>query len=189
MWSEEEIKKYLSDNLSADRYEHSLSVSETAVRLAERYGCDRDKAKLAGLVHDCGKNLKDEKMLNIIENNGYNIEAMFKNNGNLMHGLAGAIIARAEMGIEDEEIFNAVAFHTTGRKNMSLLEKIIYIADYIEPLRKFPGVEELRGLTFENLDEALLLSFNNTIKYVLSKKQLVHPDTIDARNYLLFERL
>ena len=108
---------------------------------------------------------------------------------NLMHGLAGSIIAKHIMGIEDEDVLNSISYHTTGRKNMTILEKIIYIADYIEPMRNFPGVDELRKIAYSNLDEALLLSFDNTIKYVITKGQLLHLDTIEARNYILYNRI
>jgi predicted HD superfamily hydrolase involved in NAD metabolism len=189
MWNEQQIIKYLKDALSNQRYEHSLRVRDTSVELAKHYGADPNKASLAGLVHDCAKNMKDEEIINIIEKYGHNIEGIYKRTPNLMHGLAGALIGRHIMGIEDEDVFNAVCYHTTGRKNMTILEKIIYIADYIEPMRNFPGVEELRKATYINIDEALLLSFDNTIKYVIDRGQLLHLDTIEARNSILCDRM
>jgi predicted HD superfamily hydrolase involved in NAD metabolism len=189
MWNEEMIIKYLQNALNKQRYEHSLRVMETSVELAKYYGADEIKARLAGLVHDCAKNMKDEEIINIIEKYGYNIEGTYKRTPNLMHGLAGALIGKHIMGIEDEEIFNAICYHTTGKKAMTMLEKIIYIADYIEPMRNFPGVEELRKATYINIDEALLLSFDNTIKYVISRGQLLHLDTIEARNSILSDRM
>ncbi|MCM0648943.1 bis(5'-nucleosyl)-tetraphosphatase (symmetrical) YqeK [Clostridium swellfunianum] len=188
MWNEDKILEYLKENLNKQRYEHSLRVRDTSVELAEHYKADRDKAYLAGLVHDCAKNMEDEKIINIIAKNGYNIEGIYKRTPNLMHGLAGALVAKTIMGIEDEEVLSSIAFHTTGNKIMTLLDKIIYIADYIEPMRNFPGVEELRKLAYENLDEALLLSFDNTIKYVISRGQLLHLDTIEARNSILVDK-
>jgi len=89
------------------------------------------------------------------------------------------------MEIKDKGIFNAIAYHTTGRKNMTLLEKIIYLADYVEPLRKYPGVEELRELAFKDMDIALIKSFDITIKYVIDKGQMLHLNTIEGRNYLI----
>lgn len=189
MWNEAEIQKYLKENLNEQRFNHSLRVKDTAVKLAAFYGEDINKAKIAGLVHDSAKNMKDDEIINILENNGYNIDVMYKKTPNIMHGLVGSIIAKSLMGISDEDILNSITYHTTGRKNMSVLEKIIYISDYIEPMRNFPGVSELRELAYKDLDEALLLSFDNTIKYVISRGQLLHFDTIEARNYIIFSKM
>ncbi|MPN04623.1 hypothetical protein SDC9_151868 [bioreactor metagenome] len=89
------------------------------------------------------------------------------------------------MGVKDKEIFNAIAYHTTGRRNMTMLEKMIYLADYIEPLRKYPGVSEIRELTYNDINKAVLRSFDNTIKYVIDRGQMIHPNTIEGRNYLI----
>jgi len=156
--------------------------------LAKFYNVDEKKARLAGLTHDCAKNLNIMEINDLLEKNGYNIDGMFKNNSNIMHGLVGSIIVKNIMGILDEDVLNAIAYHTTGRISMSKLEKIIYLADYIEPMRNFNGVETLRILAYENLNEALLLSFNNTIKYVIDKGELIHKDTIEARNYILYTK-
>lgn len=188
MWNEFQITEYLKANLNSQRFQHSIRVMDTAVSLAKRYKVDEEKAKLAGLTHDCAKNLKSLEINDLLEKNGYNIDMMFKKSSNVMHGLAGSIIAKDIMGISDEDVLNAIAYHTTGRTNMTVLEKIIYIADYIEPMRNFNGVATLRTLAYENLDEALLLSFNNTIKYVIDKGELIHKDTIEARNFILFTK-
>jgi len=188
MWNEKQIEEYLKNNLKESRYKHSLSVRDTAVELAKKYGEDEFKARLAGLTHDCAKNMNHKEIIAIIEKNGYNIDMVSRNNPELLHGLAGSIIAKNVMGIEDEDILNSIAYHTTGRKEMSLLEKIIYIADYVEPLRNFPGVDKLRETVYRDLDEGILLSFNNTITYVISLGQLLHRDTIDARNYIIIEK-
>jgi predicted HD superfamily hydrolase involved in NAD metabolism len=189
MWNEAEIEIYLKEHLNEQRFNHSLRVIDTAVKLAEYYGEDRNKARIAGLVHDAAKNMKDEEIINILENNGYNIDKIHKRTPNIMHGVAAGIIAKSQMGILDEDVLNSVIYHTTGRKNMSTLEKIIYISDYIEPMRNFPGVNELRELAYKDLDDALLLSFDNTIKYVISRGQLLLYDTIEARNYILFNKM
>jgi predicted HD superfamily hydrolase involved in NAD metabolism len=189
MWSEDKIIDYLQKNLNPQRYEHSLRVRDTSIALAQHYKTDISQARLAGLTHDCAKDMENVEIINIIEKFGYNIEGINKRTPNLMHGLAGAIVAKNTMGIEDEDVLNSITYHTTGRKNMSLLEKIIYIADYIEPMRNFPGVEDLRKLAYTNIDEALLLSFDNTIKYVIAKGQLLHLDTIDARNSMLCDKI
>lgn len=185
MWSEEQIKEYLKKNLKAKRYEHVLGVRESAIKLAGIYHEDLEKAKIAALVHDCAKNMSDDDLIKISKEHNVHINEICKESPQLLHGPVGAIIAKETMEIENKDILNAVAYHTTGRKNMSLLEKIIYIADYIEPNRNFPGIDSLRSLAYENLDLALLKSFDNTIKFVIDRGQLLHLDTIESRNYLL----
>ena len=185
MWNEEEMLHYLQMNLKESRLKHSLSVSETAVMLATIYGENIEKARVAGLVHDCVKNKTDEQLIKVAIDHKIELDEISMQNPSILHGLVGSIIAREIMEIRDGDILNAIRYHTTGRKNMSILEKIIYIADYIEPLRIFNGVEELRNLSVVDLNAALIKSFDNTIKYVISQKQFLHIDTIDARNYLL----
>lgn len=187
MWSEEEITEYIRKNLTEHRFMHSLSVKDTAIKLAEIYNEDKEKAKIAGLVHDCAKFVKDEKMLSICKKNGYEIDEVSKRMPNILHGHVASFIAKESMGINDEDVLNSIAYHTTGRINMSTLEKIIYLADYIEPLRDFPGVNEIRKIAYcDDLDKALIMSFNNTIKYIVDRNQLLHKDTIEARNYMLY---
>lgn len=185
MWNEKEMLDYLKMNLKVSRLKHSLSVSETAVSLAAIYGQNIEKARIAGLVHDCAKNNTDDQFIKVAMDHKIEIGEVYMQNPSMLHGLVGSIIAREVMKISDEDILNAIRYHTTGRKGMSILEKIIYIADYIEPLRKFNGVEELRILSRKDLDAAVIMSLENTIQYVISQKQLLHIDTIDARNYLL----
>jgi len=185
MWNEEEMLHYLQMNLKESRLKHSLSVSETAVMLATIYGENIEKARVAGLVHDCVKNKTDAQLIRVAIDHKIELDEISMQNPSILHGLVGSIIAKEIMEIRDEDILNAIHYHTTGRKNMSILEKIIYIADYIEPLRIFDGVEELRNLSVVDLNAALIKSFDNTIKYVINQKQFLHIDTIDARNYLL----
>ncbi|MBU3181336.1 bis(5'-nucleosyl)-tetraphosphatase (symmetrical) YqeK [Clostridium psychrophilum] len=185
MWNEKEMLDYLIKNLKASRLKHSLSVSKTAVKLAVNYGVDIDKARIAGLVHDCVKNKNDMELIKIAVDHKLELSDVELQNPSILHGLVGSIVAKEVMEIYDEDILNAIHYHTTGRKNMSILEKIIYIADYIEPLRVFDGVEELRRLSMIDLNATIIKSFDNTIKYVISKNGLLHVDTINARNYLL----
>ncbi|MGH4139280.1 bis(5'-nucleosyl)-tetraphosphatase (symmetrical) YqeK [Clostridium sp.] len=185
MWNEGEMLCYLQLNLSEGRLQHSLNVSETAVALAKKYGENIESARIAGLVHDCGKNMKDDQLLKVASEHGIHNDEIYLHNPSILHGLVGSIIAREIMNIEDEDILASIRYHTTGRKNMSILEKIIYIADYIEPLRVFEGVEKLRLLSYTDLDAAVIQSLENTIKYVISRKELLHMDTVEARNYLL----
>lgn len=185
MWDEGRIDKYLKTNLKEKRYEHSLGVSSTAVKLADLYGADITKARIAGLIHDCAKCMSDNELIDIANKNGIVIDEVLEETPNLLHGPVASVIAKDEMGICDEEILSSIAYHTTGKENMSLMEKIIYVADYIEPMRDFPGVDKIRKDAMENLDRALLDSFNNTIKHVIDKKQMLHLNTIKGRNYLI----
>lgn len=185
MWNEKQMLNYLYKNLNESKLKHSLNVSETAVSLAVKYGESIEKARIAGLVHDCAKGMKDEELIKVARAHGIQLDEVCISNPSILHGLVASIIAKEEMGIEDEDMLMAIRYHTTGRKNMSVLEKIIYIADYIEPLRTFDGVEELRNLSNVDLDETVVRSLENSIKYVISQNGLLHTDTIHARNYLL----
>lgn len=185
MWSNEEILQYLKENLKESRYEHTLGVVNTAKALAKINGVEEEKAELAALIHDSAKNMHINSMKKMLEENFEQIDYIEEKTPQLLHGKVAAIIGKNIMGIEDEEILSAAAYHTTGKGNMTLLEKIIYIADYIEPNRVYPGVEELRKLTFEDLDKGVIVGLNNTINYILKQGGLIHPNTIEARNYLI----
>lgn len=185
MWSEAEIEKYLKGILKEGRFKHSLSVRDTAVKLAKMYSVNVDKARIAGLVHDCAKNMSDEEILALVKKKSIVIDEISLKAPQLLHGVAGALVAETVFGIHDTEILDAISYHTTGRRNMTLLDKIIYIADYVEPLRNFDGVDKLRKSVQNDLNEALLLCCNNTINYVISKGELLHQNTVDVRNDLL----
>lgn len=181
-----EIETILKEMLPERRLKHSLNVSKCAVKLSEIYKCDKQKAEIAGLVHDCAKYFTDEQIEDCVRKFNIELDSLEVNNIALSHSVIGSYVAKEVFNIDDEEIINAIKYHTTGRENMSLLEKIIYMADLIEEGRKFPRVEELRELTFSGkLEEALILSFNNTIKFVIDNDQLIHPRTVSARNYIL----
>lgn len=183
-----QIEKTLKGMLPERRLKHSLNVSKCAVKLSEIYKCDKEKAEIAGLVHDCAKYFTDEQIEDSIKRFNVELDPLEVNNIALSHSVIGSYVVVDIFSIKDEEIINAIKYHTTGKENMSLLEKIIYIADLIEEDRNFPRVEELRELTYSGkLEEALLLSFNNTIKFVIDNNQLIHPRTIKARNYILEE--
>lgn len=182
---EDSIKKYLESSISPKRFIHSVNVSATAKKLAVLYGGDITKAGIAGLVHDCARELDRAQLLYCIDEEGIVADELTLEIKELMHGPAAVHICRKVFGIEDEEILNAVRYHTTGRENMSLLEKIIYLSDFIEPSRSFDGVEELRKLAVEDLDKSLLLAFNSSIEYIISKNGLIHMDTVLSRNFIL----
>lgn len=181
------IRKYLESSISGKRFVHSVGVGESAAKLAEAYGCDVGKAYLSGLVHDCARELDMVQLLACLEAEGIKADALTLSIKELLHGPAAVHICRTVFGIEDPEILNAVRYHTTGRENMTLLEKIIYLSDFIEPSRCFEGVEELRELAAINLDKALLLAFNSSITYLISKNGIIHLDTVLSRNFILTE--
>lgn len=185
MWTESQIKKYLKENLKEDRYLHVLGVENTAEKLAKVYGEDVENAKLSALIHDAAKNKTVEEIVDIIKSEGIIIDEEMSKAPVLLHGLAGAIIGKRLMNIENEDVFNAAAYHTTGRENMSKLEKIIYLADYIEPKRNFPGVQDIRVVAFKDLDEGVLCAMDHTIKYIITKGQILLSGTVNARNYLI----
>ncbi|MDP4093642.1 MAG: bis(5'-nucleosyl)-tetraphosphatase (symmetrical) YqeK [Bacillota bacterium] len=185
----DELKKILANKLSPKRYRHSINVMETAKKLARAYGENSDKAALAGLLHDCARDIKGDNIFFHCEKFGIAVNEVSKFQPDLLHGPLGAEIAKYEYGIEDVSILNAIRWHTTGHEHMDKLCKIIYIADYIEPGRSFPGVEEVRQLAYCNLDDAMITSLDRTIKYVITKGALLHPDTIDARNSIIMEKL
>lgn len=180
------MKEKLKELLTESRYIHSLNVAECAKKLAKIYNLDEEKVYLAGLLHDCAKCLSNEQMNDYI--NKYNIELdeYEKDNRALSHAIIGVYVAKYEFNIDDIEILNAIKYHTTGKDNMTLLEKVIYIADLIEKDRRFEGVDELRNLVLnKKLDRAILNSLNNTIRIVIKRNQLIHPRTINARNFLV----
>ncbi|HYF82606.1 MAG TPA: bis(5'-nucleosyl)-tetraphosphatase (symmetrical) YqeK [Clostridia bacterium] len=181
------IMHWLKNNISSKRYSHSINVSSTAAKLAEFYDCDVQKTSIAGLVHDCARELDMEELLNCLAAEDIAADSLTLSVKELLHGPAAVHICRKVFCIEDEEILSAVRYHTTGKENMSLLEKIIYLSDFIEPSRSFDGVEKLRELAFGKLDEALLLAFNSSIQYIMSKNGLIHVDTILSRNHILKE--
>lgn len=179
------IREYLKKHLSSKRYTHSLYVANIAEDLARHYGCDEEKAKLAGLIHDCSKEEKLENLVFYAGKCGFPVDEESYRIPEILHGPASVYISRTEFGIEDKEILTSIRYHVTGRENMTLMEKIIFIGDYVEPSRQFDGVDEIRALACKNLDEAMLCALNLTILYIIKKKGLLHHDTVDARNFLI----
>lgn len=171
--------------ISKKRFTHSLGVVEVALLLAQRYGADEEKAKIAAICHDCAKDDSRDKLLATAKRHGMVLDDVVYYETQLMHGPVGSLVAKYEFGVEDEEILSAIYHHTTGQKNMGLMDKIIYLSDFIEPGRQYTGVDELRTLALLDLDRALIQAFDNTIRYVLSLDSVLHPNTIDARNQLI----
>lgn len=170
------IKKYLKKHLTKDHYHHTLGVASTAVAMAMRYNPDPSnsnfikRAELAGLLHDCAKCMDNNKKLRICEKNNLSCSSFEKSHPYLLHGKVGAYIAQTKFKIEDNDILQAITWHTTGRPDMSLLEKIIFIADYIEPSRNpVPELNLIRQLAFVDIDKAMEKILSNTLKFLESK--------------------
>ena len=184
-----EINKKLKNSLKPSRYRHSVSVAETSAKLAEIYGADKEKAYLAGLVHDCAKNYTKEELFDFAKAFSIEIDEVSANSWGLVHGFVGAELAAREYEIDDKEIYDAIYYHTIGKADMPLLTKIIYLADGIEPMRNYAGVDEIRMVSKTNLYKALVMYTDATIKYVLKRGFLLHPAAIRQTGYNIFDCL
>ena len=165
------------------RVRHIRGTEEEAVRLARRWGADETLARRAGILHDCTKYLELEEQLALCEQYGVQLDELERVAVKLLHSKTGACIARAVFG-EPDEVFWAIYWHTTAKADMTTLEKILYVADYMEPNRDFDGVERLRELAYRDLDKALLLGVETTIQEMEERKLPVHQNTVQARTWL-----
>lgn len=172
------IIEYIEKNLKPHRLEHTYSVASEAVKLAERYGADTDKAELAALFHDMFRSTPVQVLDMYVRQLG--LPKRIIDNPNLSHGKIAAVVMKKDYGIEDEDMINAVAYHTTGRAGMSKLEKIIFLADAIEPGRNYPTVEETRSMAYVDLDRACISSLERTVEYIREIGEYLDPDTLNA---------
>ncbi len=179
------IIDYIEKKMTEKRRVHTYAVVEEAKKLSLRYGEDVEKAELAALFHDFFRGVPDQKMNGYVKKLG--LDPVYLNNRNLSHGKIASIMIQKDYQIEDRDIINAVNFHTTGRAGMSRLEKIIYLADAIEPNRQYPGVDEIRIKAYQDLEEACLLSLECSIEYVMKKGVYLDQDTLKARDSLIEE--
>lgn len=178
------ILNSVRDRLPKKRWEHVQGVMETAVILAERFGADSVKADLAAIVHDVAKywpilHLEQAVIEHHIQGD------LLSYDRQLLHAHVGAYVAEAEYGIFDPEILDAIRYHTSGREHMTILDKVVCLADYMEPGRDFPGVERIRYLAETSLDQALIAGFDSTITHLIAKGKSIYPLTIIARNSLI----
>lgn len=170
--------------LTEQRYQHTLGVMETAIRLAEFYGADLKRAELAAIFHDYAKFRPKDEMKEIIIQQKLE-PLLLEYPSELWHAHVGAYLVETVVGIKDQGILQAIKSHTSGRVGMTLLEKIIFLADYIEPGRNFPGVEEVREMANFNLNQAVIQSLVNTIEFLLKRKFMVYPETLHTYNWLI----
>ena len=182
-----DMKKKLSQNLPSKRYEHTLGVEYTACSLAMRYGADMKKARIAGLLHDCAKHLSSEEKIRCTKQYGLPVSEYEQKNPELLHAKLGACFANDFYEINDPEILSAITWHTTGKPDMSLLDKIIYIADFMEPNRdKASNLDMVRKLAFEDIDECLYKILEDSVVYLESRNCVTDPMT--KRTYEYYKR-
>jgi len=176
----------LRKSLSEYRLRHTLSVAETAVWLANRFGVDPVQAHLAGMLHDCAKGMDAPALLQLIKSGGISADELELSMPALLHAPAGAALAKSQYHVADQSILSAIRWHTTGRRNMTQLEKVVYLADMIEPGRAaYPGLEELRICAKDNLDEAVRMAAAQSASYVAARGKKLHPRTIElASRYM-----
>lgn len=180
----ENCRKKLKDSISHKRYIHSIGVSDTAACLAMRYGYDIKKAHLAGLLHDCAKGLSVGDLFAAAKKSGMEISETERDNPELLHAKAGMTVAKDKYGIDDEEILGAICYHTTGKPEMTLLEKIVFIADYIEPNRTgIPSLDRIRAVAFNDIDVATAYVCRNSIQYLKRSSKLIDRITLDTYEY------
>lgn len=179
------MKDKLKKTLSEKRYKHSLGVCDEAVKLARIFGADEEKAYIAGLLHDCAKGYDIDKQIELCTEYGIELDKITLACKAVIHAPLGAAVAKNKYGIDDEEILEAIRCHTVAKENMSLLDKIIYIADMIEPMRDFSSVDKLRKTAYEDIDKAFIMGLKQSIVFNAEKNKIIHPDTISAWNYML----
>ncbi len=181
-----QAQKQIKKELDKSRYQHTIGVMYTAAGLAMRYGQDIQQAMLAGLLHDCAKCIPAEKQIHLCKKNHLEVREVERANPSLLHSKLGAYLAETEYGVKDAGILHAIEVHTTGAPGMNLLDKILFVADYIEPGRdKAPDLKEIRMLAFSELDRAVLRILHDTIHYLNQKKGAVDLKTHDTYQYYI----
>ena len=183
-----ELKEIVKSKMSLKRYTHTLGVVEMSEKLAKTYNADIEKCKVAALLHDICKEMDMEYIKNICKNNFMNeLSEEDLENNEILHGFAGAYYVKNELGIDDKEILSAIKYHTVGEKNMTLVEKIVYIADAIEYGRNYPSVVKIREETYKNLDRGILMEIEHKEKYLESIGKKSHPNTNELKKEILKE--
>lgn len=181
-YPDEKYIEIIRERLTPQRFEHSLCVAKSAKELAFKYGADPEKAYTAGLLHDCCKDMPKGEQLKYLLENGAALSNCEINSPKLYHAMCGAIFAKNELGVADDEIIEAIRCHTTGKKGMSILEKVLFIADFISADRTYPGVDEMRKKAAVSLEEAIIEGIGFTIKELVDAERPVHTDTVEAFN-------
>ncbi|GAA0137812.1 bis(5'-nucleosyl)-tetraphosphatase (symmetrical) YqeK [Paenibacillus sp. YSY-4.3] len=183
-YTREELMAIVSGQMPERRWGHTLGVMDSAVALAHRYGEDPQRADLAALLHDLAKYWPIEQQEAVIRDHQLNME-LLDYDKQLLHAEVGAFVAQQDYGVEDAGVIDAIRYHTSGRIGMTKLDKIICLADYIEPGRDFPGVDRIRELAEHSLEEALVAGLDSTISFLIEKRKRIFPTTVLARNDLI----
>jgi predicted HD superfamily hydrolase involved in NAD metabolism len=178
----DKMRENLKLTLSRGRFRHSEEVMNEAIRLAEFYKVNIEKARIAGLLHDCARDAGKDEIYKVLEKYNVVLDDIQKKTPVLLHSILGSFYAKEYYGVEDKEILDAIYWHTTGRAGMTMLEKIIFVADYIESGRNFEGVEEARKQAYKDIERCIVICCDLTIRYILQKGKLLHPYIIETRN-------
>lgn len=186
-FDEEKILGLLSQRLSPSRYNHTIGVMKKSVEYAKMLGADEERVRIAALLHDCAKNLGPGELVRYAKQHGIAADDDMMKAPHLLHGPVGAIIASTEYGITDSHILSIIEKHTLGSENMTIEEKIVYLADYTEDGRKYPSSAEVRGLALKDFGMALIKCSEESIKHLLSRNAYIHPQSIITRNGFIEE--
>lgn len=190
----QDIMTELSEVLSPERFQHTLGVLAWAEKMATRFdlpsqGINLEQVRLAALLHDCAKSLTDQQLIMAAKQAGIQLTRDYHDQPFLLHAPIGAIIAKKDYQLTDDLVLQAIARHTLGADQMTALDKVIFIADMVEVHRQYPGVEALRKLSLEDLEQALLAALNSNIKHLIALGVVIHPQTVSTRNALLRARI
>jgi len=182
----EDMRALLQQSLKPKRYQHSIRVYETALKMAEHFHADRQKVALAALLHDCGRQIPKEESVAKAKELEIPVDTVEEAQPILLHAKLGVYYAVHKYGVspDNTEVLDAIRYHSTGTADMTETAKIVFLADLIEPGRDFEGVEEIREASFQDLDKGMLLSYDNTIRYLLEDGLLIHPDAIAGYNQM-----
>lgn len=180
----QQAEDMVRQTLSPKRFQHTMNVKNLAVRMAQHYGVDTEKAAIAAILHDSAKELPRTELLQIMQDNAIIKKGTQNRPEPVWHGICAAILAKTQWNVQDEEILSAIACHTTGKENMSKLDKILFLADMTSAERDYPGVEELRSLEMRNLDKAMIQALKMTISFVEQKNAIADPESAKALAWL-----
>lgn len=184
-----DYEKIISKRMKEARLRHSKNVAKEAVRLAKKYGADVQRAEIAGILHDATKETPEAEQMELIERAGIVLTDLEMSSHKLWHAISGAAFAKVEMGIDDPDIINSIRYHTTGRADMSLLERVIFIADFTSAERDYDGVDRMRKVADKDLDDACLEGMSFTIADLAQQKLTIAPDTFSGYNWFAMQKL
>ena len=183
-----DYKKVIKPLMSEHRYIHSVNVAKEAKFLAKKYGADEEKAYIAGMLHDITKEMPREEQLQIILDSDIILDNVLSEAPKLWHGLSGGIYVKKNLDIKDDDILNAIRYHTTGRAGMSLLEKIIFVADFTSEERTYKGIATMRKKSRKSLEEAMLYGFKFTFSDLTSRELAIHPNELSCYNEIVLQK-